>query len=100
MRALLAVAAALACNATFAADSTSIHRYSLSGSGTLRADPTAQAGGGLHLNAILQPRDTALAAAPPVQENGRFALMAAITAVAQVCYNDTIFRDDFDGDGF
>ena len=34
-----------------------------------------------------------------MQEGGRFVLMARSMAVAQVCYNDTIFRDDFDGDG-
>jgi hypothetical protein len=98
MRALLIAAAVVVCNAAFAADATP--RYRLSGSGALRQDASAQTGGGLHLKAVFEPKDAAIAAQPPVQENARFALMAAITASPSVCYDDTIFRDDFDGDGF
>jgi len=36
-----------------------------------------------------------------VQEGGGFAMMARLApASLAVCYSDTIFRDDFDGDGF
>lgn len=34
-----------------------------------------------------------------VQHGMRFTLFAALTSASLVCYNDTIFRDDFDGDG-
>lgn len=99
MRAFLIAAALLAGHAAVAADAPPAQRFRLSGSGTLRADPPVQVGGRLRLNATLQAKDAALAASPPVQENGRFALMATLAAASLVCYNDTIFRDDFDGDG-
>jgi len=100
MRALLLVAAVIACAPAFAANAPPSQRFRLSGAGALRGDPPAQAGGKLRLNATLLPVDAALAASPPVQENERFALMASASATPLVCYNDTIFRDDFDGDGF
>ena len=100
MRALLLVAAAVACTPAFAANAPPAGRFRLSGTGTLRAGPAVQANAKLRLNATLLPVDAAIAASPPVQEDGRFALMASISATPLVCYNDTIFRDDFDGDGF
>lgn len=33
------------------------------------------------------------------QTNARFALNAALSTSSLVCYNDTIFRDSFDGTG-
>jgi hypothetical protein len=100
MRAFLIAAALFLAQVAQATGEAASHRYSLTGTGTLRADPPVQADGKLTLRATLHPKDAALAAQPPVQEGGRFALMAAVKASAGVCYNDTIFRDDFDGDGF
>ena len=39
-------------------------------------------------------------AAPSIQSNFRFALSGTLAAASLVCYNDTIYRDDFDADGF
>lgn len=39
-----------------------------------------------------------LSPAPGARKPGRFDLVAQLSATS-VCYNDTIFRDDFDGDG-
>jgi hypothetical protein len=37
---------------------------------------------------------------PTLQESAGLALMAKLIANPSVCYNDTIFRNDFNGDGF
>jgi hypothetical protein len=65
---------------------------------TLSRDQPALSDGKLVLRGYLQSRDAPSTAAI-VQDGGRFTIMAKAVAVAQVCYNDTIFRDDFDGDG-
>jgi len=100
---LLAAAAVtllgVARDAAFAAESTNAQRYQLDGAALLRADRMPQKSGAFSLRATLAPKDAALAAQPPVQEGSGFALMAKLAANASVCYNDTIFRDDFDGDG-
>ena len=90
---------AIAANCAFAADSTSAHRYQLDGAGTIALDTLVQYGGGLHLKATLSPSVPAIGT-PLLQSSGRFALTATLAAQSLVCYNDTIFRDDFDGDGF
>jgi hypothetical protein len=74
-------------------------RFSMTGSGALSRAPAILDGGHLSLRGYLQSNDGASTAAI-VQDGGRFTIMAKALAVAQVCYNDTIFRDDFDGDGF
>jgi hypothetical protein len=99
MRAPPVLFAALAWSAAFAQNSTSVKQYKLSGSGTLYPDKSTLAEGTLTLRATLQSKDGAIATQPLVQEGGRFALMAKAMAASSVCYNDTIFRDDFDGDG-
>jgi len=71
----------------------------LSGSGTLTVEQPAQTRADMRLKAYLMPKDAAIAALPPLQEGGGFALIASVTAQSLVCYADTIFRDDFDGDG-
>jgi len=38
-------------------------------------------------------------AAPARTSASRFAIAAAAAPASLVCYNDTIFRDDLDGDG-
>ena len=86
-------------NTVFATESTAAQRFQLSGYGTLSLDAPVQKTDYLQLKATLTSKDAALAASPPVQENARFALMATLAASSLVCYNDTIFRDDFDGDG-
>jgi hypothetical protein len=81
------------------ADSAPAHRFALSGSGTVKLDLPAQKSATLSLRAYLVPTGAALAASPPVQDGGTFVVMAKLLAKAAVCYNDTIFRDDYDGDG-
>ncbi len=94
-----AFAMCLSTSVVFAAESTNAERFTLTGSGTLSLDQATQSSGSLKLKAWLTPTGAALAASPPVQENARFAVMATLAAAPSVCYNDTIFRDDFDGDG-
>lgn len=99
MRVLVATFAAFIANVASAADTTSANRYQLSGSGVLVVDPSPQKHGNLVLRATLESTDAAIASQPPVQAGGGFVVMAAVTSALHVCYNDTIFRDDFDGDG-
>lgn len=94
-----ALVSCLAANVAFAAESTSAQTLRITGTATLRADQPVQTSGSLSLKAYLTPKDAAIAASPPVQEGSGFALMAKLAATPSVCYNDTIFRDDFDGDG-
>jgi hypothetical protein len=96
---LCATFSMIAANATFAAESTSVQRFELSGSGTLVLDQPVQKNANLRLKAYMTPKD-AVAAIAPVQEGSGFALIASVSNAQSVCYNDTIFRDDFDGDGF
>jgi len=74
-------------------------RFQLSGYGTISANPPPQKSMDFQLKAYLTPKDAAIAALPPLQEGGGFALIARATTPALVCYNDTIFRNDYDGDG-
>jgi len=96
---VLLVGTLLAAHLVAHAESAAVQRFALSGSGTLRRDQSAQTAGSLTLRAYLTPSDATLAVSPAVQEGGGFVVMARLAAVATVCYNDTIFRDDFDGDG-
>ena len=73
-------------------------RYTLTGSATLSNDAQTLRGDKLSLRGYLQSTEAPSTAAF-VQDGGRFTVMAHAVAVAQACYNDTIFRDDFDGDG-
>jgi hypothetical protein len=90
----------LICFSTSAASPPDSPRFRLNGTGTLQLDQSVQKSGNVKLKAYLSPTDAAISASPPVQEGGGFALMASFAAASLVCYNDTIFRDDFDGDGF
>jgi len=74
-------------------------RFQLSGYGTLAFGRPPQTSADMQLKAYLTPKDAAIAALPPLQEGGGFALIASVTATSLVCYADTIFRDDFDADG-
>ena len=95
-----ALVTGLSANVAFAAESTSAQNLRVSGSAILRLDQPVQKSGSLSLKAYLTPKDAALAASPPVQDGGGFALIAKLASKPTVCYNDTIFRNDFDGDGF
>jgi len=88
----------MAADAAFAADPASTHHYELSGSSSLSLDAPVLRTGSLRLKATLS--GAATHAGPVIQSDARFALSATLGATALVCYNDTIFRDDFDGDGF
>lgn len=78
--------------------SASPPRFVLSGSATLIPDAPVQRAPGWRLNAKLSPV-TGPDVAPPAQSGGGFTLVAYTSLSSDVCYNDTIFRDDFDGDG-
>lgn len=73
-------------------------RFALSGSATLVPDAPVQRATGWRLTAKLTPV-AGPAQAPSAQLGGGFTLVAYADSVATACYNDTIFRDDFDGDG-
>jgi hypothetical protein len=96
---LAAVLLWLGANAVFAAESTLPHRFELSGSGTLKLDPPVLQNDRLRLNGVLAPADAASPALAP-QYGGGFVVTGVLSPETLVCYNDTIFRDDFDGDGF
>lgn len=76
-----------------------MQHYRLNGAGTLSLDAQVQQNGRLRLKAGLSPGATT-AAALELPSGDRFVLAATLAATSLVCYNDTIFRDDFDGDGF
>jgi len=100
IEAALAAILAIGANYTFAADAGAAHRYALHGTGTLQADAPAQRGGNLRLRAALSPASMQTAT-PTLLAGGRFALSATLGPDKPgICYSDTIFRDDFDADGF
>jgi len=96
MRALILVAAIGVASAALAANTPT--RFAVSGTSTLTPDAPAQRAAGFRMQAQLTPvRGPVLAS--NAQAGGRFVLVAWADSVATACYNDTIFRDDFDGDG-
>lgn len=97
---LLVSATLCASSVASATSAPDPQRFQLLGSGTLNLDQPVQRSKSVQLKATLTPTDATLAAAPPVQVGGRFALTASLTTASLVCYNDTIFRDSFDGTGF
>lgn len=103
LRGFCLLAGSVAACAGVAAGATSVpdqQRFQLTGAGVLQLDAPMQQSGNVQLRARLVPNSSALAASPPAQEGGVFALKASLAAASMVCYNDTIFRDDFDADGF
>jgi hypothetical protein len=84
---------------TVLATEASTHRFALIGSATITRDAPTLRNDTMSLRSYLAPSDTAVANSAIVQDGGRFTLMAKAVVATQVCYNDTIFRDDFDGDG-
>jgi len=95
---LAALLGCAACNA-LALHSPQSHRFVLSGSGSLTLDTPTLSRGQLQLKAMLSASVTP-PPAPTIQSSSRFALSGTLAAASLVCYNDTIFRDDYDGDGF
>ncbi len=85
---------------TAAAATPDAQRFQLAGSGTLKPDQPLLKSGNVQLRAYLVPAGAAPAASTIVQAGGPFALSAILETASLVCFNDTIFRDDFDGDGF
>lgn len=82
-----------------AAENAAASRYEVSGSATLALDSPTQSNSKLRLRATLTPAMTPIAA-QPMLVGGRFAASGTFSAASLVCYNDTIFRDGFDGTGF
>lgn len=84
--------------APFGAIAAAADRYQLHGDGVLSVDSPLQRGDTLSLRATLTPTVNATADQVPLK-SAQFALSAQVSNAQLVCYNDTIFRDDFDGDG-
>jgi hypothetical protein len=93
-----AFAALLVGVVAVAAEPDPSSRFALNGNGSLSRDAKTFSGGTLSLRGYLQSNE-ARSTAAIVQDGGRFTIMAKAIVLASVCYNDTIFRDDFDGDG-
>ena len=74
-------------------------RFQLADSGTLRLDQSVEKSRDLQLKAYMSPSDFARPPSSSVQKGDRFVLSATLAASSLVCYNDTIFRDSFDGTG-
>jgi len=74
-------------------------RFQLAGSGTLTLDQPVQKSADLRIKAYLSPGDFARSPSSSVLKGGRFALSATLATSSLVCFNDTIFRDSFDGTG-
>ena len=71
-------------------------RFQLNGTARLSQDAPAQANARYSLRAQL---NAPAASSAVVQSGTRYSLFAALSTTSLTCYNDTIFRDDFDGDG-
>jgi hypothetical protein len=97
MRAVAAVIAFAACGVVHA-EKASPGRAPVQAAAASTSASASQAGGIFVLYARLSARDAALRM--PVHEGGAFQMTGVLAAAPMVCYGDTIFRDDFDGDGF
>ncbi|MDR3385877.1 MAG: hypothetical protein P4L92_02395 [Rudaea sp.] len=91
--------ALLACLVASAASASEPSRFHLVGTGTLSLDQAVLKSGNVQIRAYLTPSNATMSALPPVQEGAGFALIASLATASTACYNDTIFRDGFDGDG-
>ena len=94
----IAAFASLASNCTFAQNPASAPRFQLNGAGAVTLDAPLQRNAALSLKALLSAKTSVRQLT--LLSGDRFALAANLAAAVQVCYGDTIFRDDFDGDGF
>ena len=89
-RLLIISAALLTGSSAFAA------QFSLSGTAHLSQDAPAQTNARYSLRAQL---NAPAMSSTVLQSGARYSLLAALSTASLTCYNDTIFRDDFDGDG-
>ena len=81
-------------------------RFSMTGTAALSQRAPAQSNGSFELRGELQRVGGGAVAAPSLAApslawGARFVIDASpvATPASLVCYNDTIFRDDYDGDG-
>jgi hypothetical protein len=84
----------LCAGALPAADDVQPH-FRLTGSATPSSAAPTTAGGRFAISAELRTAVDATGASAA----GRFVMDAIATPTSLVCYSDTIFRNDFDGDG-
>lgn len=82
-----------------AASANGAPRFRLSGSGSLTQEVPAQDNGRFAIKAALDQHAGQPARAPEALTSARFALSAVASSNSLVCYDDTIFRDGFDGTG-
>jgi hypothetical protein len=73
-------------------------RFDIAGGASIVADATVQNDARYALKAQLVVAEST-SAAVTTQSDARFALNAVLSTSSLVCYNDTIFRDGFDGTG-
>lgn len=74
-------------------------RFSVTATAALSQRAPTQGGGSFELRGELQRAGGGTEAAPSLARDARFVIAATTAAASLVCYNDTIFRDDLDGDG-
>jgi hypothetical protein len=74
-------------------------RFRIEGSGTITMDQPVQQGANMQLRATVAPADAGEVAASNVAQGSRFTVNAILSTASLACYNDTIFRDGFDGTG-
>lgn len=91
---LVAVAVARAANASAG------ERFQLSADGMLHATGPTLENSRFQLFGTFATETPGPYPAPDTLAGGRFALNAIASSNSLVCYNDTIFRDGFDGNGF
>jgi hypothetical protein len=72
---------------------------SIADEGSLARNALTQSDGRFALKARLTTQADARAVLSE-QTSDRFSLIALLSSSSLICYNDTIFLDDFDGDGF
>jgi hypothetical protein len=72
-------------------------RFAIVGDASLAADTVEQRSERFTLKAHLTAPSSSTSEG--TQANSRFTLDAALSTSSMVCYNDTIFRDGFDGTG-
>jgi len=79
-------------------------RFSMTGTAAMTQRAPAQSSGRFELRGDLQRADGGAVAAPSLAApslawGARFVIDASTAPASLVCYNDTIFRDAFDGNG-
>jgi hypothetical protein len=92
---------AAVCTSGAASESNApvVPRFQLEGSGIVTVDQAVQKSATVQLRAFLTPDDAGEGATSNVVQGNRFAVSATLSAASLVCYNDTIFRDGFNGTG-